>query len=230
MSVIRLLFKLPILSTCIFLSLFTIKSYADVFSDILGQLESQTSLQQQIQQYTSQLPQLQQQTINQLMNSSGANFGQENFNPNLQSWGSNLFNWNSVLTAYQNGGSQVAGLAQQLNNQFPIQQSSMANPNPQSVDAQYYTVQSQTALAARAASQYDYNNIQNQITYVQNLLSLIPQTKTVKDALDLQNRIQVESSLIQLEMLRLSSLSNQQQAIQVQGEVNSIVNSANEFK
>jgi hypothetical protein len=50
--------------------------------------------------------------------------------------------------------------------QFPIQQSTIANPNLQSLDAKYYTLQAQTALAARSASEHDYNNIQTQLIYL----------------------------------------------------------------
>ena len=204
------------------------KANADVFSDILGQLEQQTNLQQQIQQYTAQMPGLQQQTLQTMIGSYG--YGNFNFNQNLQSWGTNTENWNQVLNDYQQGQNGIGQLAQQNNQQFPIQQNTIVNPNPQSLDAKYYTLQSQTALAARSASEYDYNNIQNQINNLQQLHDQIDSATNLKAAIDLQNRLQYESAMIQIELLRLAALSNQQQAIESQGESNAEVNNANAFQ
>jgi Type IV secretion system proteins len=203
---------------------------ADIFDYILDELKKQTDIEGDIKKATSQLPDLQQQTINQLLNTAGLNISTQDYNPDLQSWGSNMDKWQSVLTVYQNGGQGIGSIAQNLNQDFPVQSSHVANPNPQSLDAKYYTLQAQTVLASRAASQYDYENIKNQIDYMHQLLALIPKTKTVKDSMDLQNRIQIEGNLIQLEVLRLSALNNQQQAVQAQGAVNAIVNNANTFQ
>lgn len=213
-----------------FMLMVTFSANADVFSDILNQLEKQTDFQDNIQHVTDQLPDWEQQTIHQLMNTAGLDMSTQDYNPHLQSWGSKMDQWRSVLTAYQQDNEGLSGIAKNLHEEFPIQPNSVANPDPNSIDAKYYDLASKTALATRAASQYDYDNIQKQMTYLHNLLSLIPKTKTVKDAMDLQNRIQIEGSLIQLEVLRLSALNNQQQAIQAQGEVNAIVNNANTFE
>jgi hypothetical protein len=218
---IKLLLSIALLSIS-----FTAK--ADIFTEILGELEQQTNLQQQIQQYTSQMTGLEQQTLQTMIGSYG--YGSLNYNPNLQSWGSNSENWNSVLSSYQQGGNGVAQIAQEHNQQFPIQQSSVVNPNPQSLDAKYYSLQAQTALAARSASEYDYNNIQKQINNLQQLHDQVDKTTDLKAAVDLQNRLQYESSVIQIELLRLASLSNQQQAIEAQGESNAVVNNANAFQ
>ena len=209
---------------------FSVNVKADVFSDMLNQLAKEVDLQTMISKYTEQTADSNQQMLSQLSNTPGLNFETKSYDPNLQSWGSNLSTWQSVLNAYQNGDGKVGVSARDLNHQFPIQSSTLINPNPNSIDAKFYTLQAQTALASRAASQHDYDNIQNQIDYMHKLLKMIGETKTVKDALDLQNRIQVENSLIQLELLRLSSLSNQQQSIETQGEVNSYINNANTGK
>lgn len=205
--------------------------YADVFTEILNELESQTNLQQQISQYTNVLPNINtvlQNEYNALYQNNGHDgYGNLFFNPSLQSWGTNTSNWNLVLQSYQQGGTGLGQIAQQLNQQFPIQPSSIVNPNTQSINAQYYTLEAQTALASRAASQLDYNNIQNQINYMQQLQQQIDKTPDIKGALDLQNRIAVENNLIQLEVLRLTALSNQQQAVKAQGESNSLVNISN---
>jgi type IV secretion system protein VirB5 len=204
---------------------------ADVFSDILNKLENQTNLQQQISQYTNVLPNMNTVLQNEYsalyQNNGHDGYGNLFFNSNLQSWGANTSNWNSVLQSYQQGGTGLGQIAQQLNEQFPIQSNTVANPNAQTINAQYYTLEAQTALASRAASQLDYNNIQNQINYMQQLQQQIDKTPDIKGALDLQNRIAVESNLIQLEVVRLTALSDQQQAIKAQGDVNSIVNISN---
>jgi hypothetical protein len=219
--------RLNLLLTLALLSL-SMTAKADIFSDILGQLEQQTNLQQQIQQYTSQMTGLQQQTLQTMIGSYG--YGSLNYNPNLQSWGNNTDNWSSTLNSYQQGGNGVGQIAQQHNQQFPIQQSTVANPNSQSLDAKYYSLQAQTALAARSASEYDYNNIQTKITNLQQLHDQIDKTTNIKAAIDLQNRLQYESSVIQIELLRLAALSNQQQAIEAQGESDAVVNNANAFQ
>ncbi len=204
---------------------------ADVFSDILNELESQTNLQQQISQYTNVLPNMNTVLQNQYsalyQNNGHDGYGNLFFNNALQSWGTNTSSWSSVLQSYQQGGTGLGQIAQQLNDQFPIQSSNIINPNAQSINAQYYTLEAQTALASRAASQLDYNNIQNQINYMQQLQQQIDKTPDIKGALDLQNRIAVENNLIQLEVLRLTALSNQQQAVKAQGESNSLVNISN---
>ncbi|HSW69154.1 MAG TPA: type IV secretion system protein, partial [Gammaproteobacteria bacterium] len=90
----------------------------------------------------------------------------------------------------------------------------------------YYTTQSQTIVAARAASQLDYDKVQNQIAYQQALQQQIENAKDLKSAMDLNNRIQVESNLINLEILRQAAISNQQQAVTAQGGVNSALTNA----
>jgi hypothetical protein len=170
---------------------------------------------------------LEQQTLQTMIGSYG--YGSLNYNPNLQSWGNNTDNWSSILSSYQQGNNGVGQIAQQHNQQFPIQQNTVANPNSQSLDAKYYSLQAQTALAARSASEYDYNNIQTQITNLQQLHDQIDKTTNLKAAIDLQNRLQYESSIIQIELLRLAALSNQQQAVEAQGESNGVVNNSNAF-
>ena len=91
---------------------------------------------------------------------------------------------------------------------------------------QYYAVKSKTVLAARAASQLDYDHIQNQIAYQQMLQQQIEKATDLKSAIDLSNRIQVEGNLINLAILRQAALSNQQQAINEQANINSALSNA----
>ena len=142
-----------------------------------------------------------------------------------QSYGSGARNWSDVMRLAEGGGGSGA-LGQTVNaiaGQFPIDKSSfnkgISNPASQT----YYAVQSQTLLATRAASQLDYDKIQDQISYQQMLQQQIEHTKDLKGAVDLNNRIQVESNLINLEVLRQSALSNQQHSISEQANMNSVL-------
>ena len=138
-------------------------------------------------------------------------------------YGNNAKSWTSVLDMSKNGygdgelGQNIRNAA----NQFPVEESrfnkGVSNPTQQ----KYYVLQAQTALATRAVSQLDYDKIQDQITYQQMLLKKIDETDNLKDATDLSNRIQVESNIISLQILRQIALSNQQQAVTAQSSVNS---------
>ena len=112
-------------------------------------------------------------------------------------------------------GETMGGMA----NQFPADRDTY-NRGISDKEQQYYALKSQTVLAARAASQLDYNKIQDQIAYQQMLQQQIEKTSDLKAAVDLSNRIQVEGNLITLEILRQTALVNQQQAMTDQATVN----------
>lgn len=142
-----------------------------------------------------------------------------------QSYGSNAQDWSSVLRLSQQGGGNgaLAQTIKPLAKEFPINTALINKSISDPVTQKYYALQAQTVLAARAASQLDYNKIQEQITQQQLLRDQIENTDNIKSAMDLANRIQVESNLIQLETLRQIALSNQQQAVNTQGELNDAV-------
>lgn len=226
-----------IVSFASFSAFFPIISKADIYQEaaMLAQLIYQSKLmfhqlgfQQNIAGYT-------QQTLQQMMGTPGLNYGTDG-EQDLQSWGTGAGNWNSALTLYKDDTSGALGSSEnQLNTGqygFPIQPRGQGsiNSDPDSSTARYYTLEARTALTARAASQVDYDNIKKQIGYMNDLRAMIGKTNTVKDSIDLQNRIAVESNLIQLEQLRLLALSNQQQAIATQGQVNAAVDNANAFQ
>lgn len=177
------------------------------------------------------------QSIQQLSQQYGAitgNYGLGNlgYKTDLQSWGKGTERWQSVLQVYQQGGNpgSLSDVAKQLQQQFPIHPSHVANPNPNSMDAKFYELQAKTALTSRAASQMDYDNVQKQMDYMQHLHKEIDKTQNIKSAMDLQNRLLLENNKIQLELLRASALQNQQQAIHAQGEANTAINTFNAAK
>jgi hypothetical protein len=145
-----------------------------------------------------------------------------------QSYGNSARSWSDVMKLSDSGGGSGA-LGQTVNsiaNQFPIDKKSfnkgISDPSSQT----YYAMQSSTVLATRAASQLDYDKVQDQIGYQQMLQQQIEKTKDLKSAVDLNNRIQVEANLINLEMLRQSALSNQQHAISEQANINGALSNA----
>ena len=140
-----------------------------------------------------------------------------------QSYGNSARNWSDVMHLAEGGGGSGA-LGQTVNaiaNQFLIDKGSFNKGISNSTSQTYYAIQSQTVLATRAASQLDYDKIQDQISYQQMLQQQIEHAKDLKSAVDLNNRIQVESNLINLEVLRQSALSNQQHSISEQANINS---------
>lgn len=144
-----------------------------------------------------------------------------------QSWGKGAEDWGSALNVYNTGSGTLGNLAKKLNsdpdNGFPINPN-LKTFNPKDAQDRYSLLQAKTALASRAASQLAFDKIQDQITYHQkNLQPKIDTTQNLKSAVDLQNRLLFENNMIQLEMLRMAALSNQQQAIQTQSEVNHTV-------
>jgi hypothetical protein len=145
-----------------------------------------------------------------------------------QSYGSNTHDWSGVLhLADQGRGEGALGLAMGgIASQYPIDKTAYNQGVADIKSQQYYAMKSQTVLAARAASELDYNKIQDQITYQQMLQQQIEKTADLKAAIDLSNRIQVEGNLINLEILRLTALVNQQQAITEQATVNSALANA----
>lgn len=145
-----------------------------------------------------------------------------------QSYGGNASDWSNVIQM-ADFGSGAGALGQTINlisKQFPIDKTNYNRGIMDERSQRYYALNSQTVLATRAASQLDYNKIQDQIAYQRMLQEQIEKTKDLKGAVDLSSRIQVEGNLIQLEILRQAALINQQQAITEQASVNAALANA----
>lgn len=200
-------FKVIILS---FLTLFSSYSYAD--PDELAEL---VAIYGVVNQSLSQL----QAQVNELK----GNFGLGNLNnQDFGSW-KDASSWKDALNVAENGGNgggKLGSVVSSMANQFPINTNAFNQADSSKIDQTFYDLQSKTALAARAASQLDYDNLQGQIDYQKNLQKQIDSTSNVKAALDLNNRLQVENNLIHLQMLRQVSLLNQQQSLKAQEEIN----------
>jgi len=145
-----------------------------------------------------------------------------------QSYGDAARDWSSVMHMAEAGrGSGALGeTIGEMANQFPSDRYAYSRGISDKRSQQYYALKSQTALAARAASQLDYNKIQDQITYQQMLQHQIEKTFDLKAAVDLSSRIQAEGNLINLEILRQTALINQQQAMTDLATVNAALANA----
>lgn len=227
--------KRKFLALIIFLSLSN-ATYANWFQDIIDHIDLQGGItnnflgsinSQQREILTSQkdIEDLMKQVHGGLTSHSGwGTYSTHDY----QSYGDGAHNWTSVMQMADGGsGSGALGQAMSsISSQFPMDKIAF-NKGVQDANSQkYYSLKSQTILATRAASQLDYDKIQEQIAYQQMLQAQIEKTNDLKSAVDLNNRIQVESNLISLEILRQSALANQQQSINEQANVNSALSNA----
>jgi hypothetical protein len=140
-----------------------------------------------------------------------------------QSYGAGANTWTALAQTIKTGGNagQLGQVITGLVREFPIEAQTFSKGITDPSSRAYYASQSQTIVAARAASQLDYDKVQNQIAYQQMLQSQIEHTKDLKSAVDLNNRIQAEANLINLAILRQAAIANQQQAMTAQGSMNS---------
>jgi hypothetical protein len=145
-----------------------------------------------------------------------------------QSYGDSANDWANVMRMAENGRGEgeLGQMMGDLSSQFPADRSVFNRSVQQDKQQKYYALQTQTILAARAASHLDYNKVQDQIQYQRMLQQQIEKTKDLKAAVDLNNRIQVEGNLINLEILRQVALANQQQAVTEQATVNVALSNA----
>jgi hypothetical protein len=159
--------------------------------------------------------------INQL-NSIIGNYGlgMEDFLDQGETWGNDIESWEDVIETYERGNVEGAlgKAARQMEEQFPIDTALVAEKDPKG--AEYYQVHAETALAVRATSQIEFDQIEDNIEYQQAMLQKIDSTPNLKAAVDLLGRLQAESNLIQLRILRMMAINSQQQSIESQGYAN----------
>jgi hypothetical protein len=218
--------KKTLIISC-FVLLLSQTSYADAIYTILYDVKDLVRVQKLMLNYQGNLLKSQLDIEDLMKQVNGSVTGHSGWGTyrlhDYQSYGDSARNWASVMHLAEGGGGSGA-LGQTMNslaNQFPINQEQfnkgVTDPNSQ----KYYVLQSQTVLATRAASQLDYDKIQDQIAYQQMLQQQIEKPNDLKGAVDLNNRIQIESNLINLEVLRQAALANQQHAVSEQANLNS---------
>lgn len=192
------------------------------FADVIYLLAEMYGLDTKELKALNKLNDLSHQTLQQLqaqqqLLTGSYGYGQLNYNPQLSSWGHGTDQWAALLTAYQSNSGEFGTLAKQLQQQFPLEATAM---KPHARMNSYQTLQAQTALATRTASEHTYNQLQAKRDAQQQLHSQIDHTANIKAALDLQNRLSYENNLLQLELVRLLALSTEQAAINQQGAAN----------
>lgn len=218
---------------------FSSMSYANWFADIVNRIEQTNVISKGLLNGQGEMIGLQrdmlssQKDIESLMREvkggivGNSGWGTYQFH-DYQTYGGSANQWSHVMQMASRGqgagdlGREITDVA----NQFPADQSAFNRGVSDRHSQKYYALKSDTILAVRAASQLDYNKIQEQIAYQQMLQQQIEKTKDLKAAVDLSNRIQVEGNLINLELLRQVALTNQQHAITEQASVNSALSHA----
>ncbi len=221
---------------CLFLLLCCNSSYANWFQDIIdcinkqamisnGMMGNQLALSSSMLSTEQDMQKLLDHLNDHMTSHSG--YGNYQFH-DYQSYGGDAKDWSALMVMADRGqgSGELGQIMGSVSKEFPSDRNSYNRGVSDSQAQRYYAVKSQTMLAARAASQLDYNKIQDQIAYQQMLLKQVEKTKDLKAAMDLSNRIQIEGNLIHLEILRQSAFINQQQAMSQQGSVISALSNA----
>jgi hypothetical protein len=210
--------------------------YANWYQDIIniiakqagitnGILNNELTLQEDMLHNQKKMKNLMEQMNGHITGHSG--YGTYQFH-DYQSYGGGAKDWSGVVNMADLGhgegalGEMIGSVSRDFSSDRNAYNRGVSNTTAQ----RYYATKSQTTIAARAASELDYNKIQQQIAYQQVLMQQIENTKDIKAAMDLANRIQLEGNLINLEILRQSALVNQQQAITEQASVMSALSNA----
>ncbi len=220
--------------------LFTHAAYANWFQDIINAINAQGNItnsflnainSQQGAMLTAEqdIDSVMKEVKGYLTGNSG--WGTYNLR-DYQSYGTGADNWSKVLEmAARNGGTGDLGqIISKITNQFPVDLNVINKVITDSNSRAYYAAEAQTLIATRAASELDFDRVQEQIAYQKMLQGQIEKTKDIKSAMDLSNRIQVEGNLIQLALLRQLAMTNQQQALTSQAAMNAALINANFLK
>lgn len=218
----------------LFLSLFLFSSSA--FADywdvaiIVGYLKQIIDFTQGIKDGINDLKNITDRMKEELKNDLTGNYGMGTYNQSegekYQTWDGGS-KWQNVMNSGDSGSGDLGALAKTLKDEYPIESKKVETASINKKQAQYYTLQAKTALAARASSQYVFDKIDEQVKYQRDLQKQIEKTSDLKAAVDLQNRLQVENNFLLLQMLRLLAMSGQQQAIQAQADANEVVDRIN---
>ncbi len=143
-------------------------------------------------------------------------------------------NWQDVLKIAAGGNySRFNQLQQAYSQLYPtVDQSQIVPSDPNNVKAVYYTQSANTNRATLAASEYAYNQINDHMKAVENLLAQVEgnNNNDEKSAIDLNGRLVAEVAFIQLQELKLQAIQTQMQATQAQGQVNGMTMDASFVK
>lgn len=146
-------------------------------------------------------------------------YGSQYYDPEQLSWGEGSSNWQSVLAlSHTGGGSGALGSAmKQLGRDFPINHD-LNSPNE--TENKYYQLQAQTALASRASAQTAFDQLNNEDQTMKQLHNLIDTTKDNKSAVDLNNRLVAENTMVNIQQAKLLAVLVHQIAMDSQEKAN----------
>ena len=204
-----------------------LKALAQTYGVNLEQLETQkdqtSQLQRSYDMYEKQLKKLEE---NNKAITGKTGYGLKDFQTYNNTWLDDRSNMNNLLDAYSAGNGLVGGIAKNREREFPIDLDVINKSKLNKQDIDYYKLSAKTALSTRAASEAEFNRIEQKIRDQEKLQKEINNTENLKSSVDLLARIQAENNKISLESLRMLSVLTQQSAISEQAQVNARVQNA----
>lgn len=155
-------------------------------------------------------------------------YGSDQYNPQQLNWGNDATSWQQILALAQRQGSNSAlgSSIQRLNQEYPIEQH-LSNAND--AENQYYRLQAQTALAARASAEVSFAQMNQEAATMNQLNYKIDQTQDSKSSADLNNRLAAENARISIEQTKLLAILVQQNAVAAQEKANIATQNAKFF-
>lgn len=131
--------------------------------------------------------------------------------------------WVDVLRVSNNGHASAFSDAQRnYDRLYPVVSSDhiASTRSRDNLTRTHYQQSSEISRAALAASSYSYDQINEHIKNIHDILAMLENESSEKAAIDLNTRLVAELGFIQIEMLRQQNIQNQLIATKTQGEVN----------
>jgi len=192
-------------------------SYAEIdFSGIISAIGSLAGINLQIlEQAQQQFTEVSNINANLGTYLNGKNqFGAKGYEKNIFEWGDSVKNWQEVLTISKEGNeSPLKKKIAEFADQFPIHE---IENLPNAIEKEYYQLQAQTVVTARAAAELTYQQTIKQEKVLQKLHEDIDQVESEKAASDLGNRLLSEQARASLQQTKMLSTLVQQQAVDAQ--------------
>lgn len=132
-------------------------------------------------------------------------------------------NWTDVLKASSSGHASAFSNAQRKYDEiYPVKSADniLRTRHGKNLQRTHYEQSHEISRAALAASKQSYDQLNEHIKNLHDMLSKLDDKPSEKAAMDLNARLVAEVGFIQLEMLRQQNIQTQLMATQTQGDVN----------
>lgn len=204
-------------------------SSQDPITEIIQILEEMDHDENLMSQYTASTPDIEKYTQSQLTQTQNEwqaltkaySMGDTQDEQNARLWSAD--DWNQVLSQASNGNNaRFQELMNSYSSMYPNVNSSQ-NINAKNLESTSYAQAGQTTNAALATSNYTYDEINDHIKSLENILHEVDdanKNQNEKAAIDLNSRLVAELGFIQLEILKLQSVHTQMMATKNQSELN----------